>query len=93
MGYERWGWKIGNSLIPSSPTGTQKYCTVHFPARFPKMIVGGRHTLMIVIFFRAVFKYDGSNVVVSAKGESFDEFKTQFGDDERAFAYIRLQVR
>ncbi|KAK4315474.1 hypothetical protein Pmani_013389 [Petrolisthes manimaculis] len=40
----------------------------------------------------AVFKYDGSNVVVSAKGEDFDEFKTQFGDDERAFAYIRLQT-
>jgi len=40
----------------------------------------------------AVFKYDGSNVIVSAKGEDFEEFKSQFGDDERAFAYIRLQT-
>nr|XP_053635189.1 coactosin-like protein isoform X1 [Cherax quadricarinatus] len=40
----------------------------------------------------AVFKYDGSQVIVSAKGETFDDFKAQFGDDERAFAYIRLQT-
>ncbi|KAK8742035.1 hypothetical protein OTU49_002069, partial [Cherax quadricarinatus] len=40
----------------------------------------------------AVFKYDGSQVIVSAKGETFDDFKAQFGDDERAFAYIRLQA-
>lgn len=41
---------------------------------------------------RAVFKYEGSQVMVAAKGESFDDFKAQFGEDERAFAYIRLQV-
>lgn len=32
-------------------------------------------------------------MIVAAKGESFDDFKAQFGEDERAFAYIRLQVR
>lgn len=40
----------------------------------------------------AVFKYDGSQVMVAAKGQTFDDFKAQFGDDERAFAYIRLQT-
>ncbi|MPC29877.1 Coactosin-like protein [Portunus trituberculatus] len=40
----------------------------------------------------AVFKYEGSQVMVAAKGESFDDFKAQFGEDERAFAYIRLQT-
>ena len=40
----------------------------------------------------AVFKYDGSQVMVAAKGQTFDDFKSQFGDDERAFAYIRLQT-
>ncbi|XP_045618649.1 coactosin-like protein isoform X3 [Procambarus clarkii] len=40
----------------------------------------------------AVFKYDGSQVIVSAKGQTFDDFKAQFGDDERAFAYLRLQT-
>lgn len=32
-------------------------------------------------------------MIVAAKGESFEDFKAQFGEDERAFAYIRLQVR
>ncbi|XP_042221748.1 coactosin-like protein isoform X2 [Homarus americanus] len=40
----------------------------------------------------AVFKYDGSQVMLAAKGETFDDFKSQFEDDERAFAYIRLQT-
>ncbi|KAK7070896.1 Coactosin-like protein [Halocaridina rubra] len=46
--------------------------------------------LMYALNFRAVFKYDGSQVMVAAKGQTFDDFKSQFGDDERAFAYIRL---
>lgn len=52
------------------------------------------HILTVVLGMscRAVFKYEGSQVMVAAKGESFDDFKAQFGEDERAFAYIRLQV-
>lgn len=47
---------------------------------------------ILLVSCRAVFKYEGSQVMVAAKGESFDDFKAQFGEDERAFAYIRLQV-
>lgn len=31
-------------------------------------------------------------MTVAAKGQTFDDFKAQFGDDERAFAYLRIQV-
>ncbi|XP_050300796.1 uncharacterized protein LOC126739255 [Anthonomus grandis grandis] len=40
----------------------------------------------------AVFKFEGPTIVTSAKGSDFDQFKTQFGDDERAFGYIRVQT-
>ncbi|XP_077284577.1 coactosin-like protein isoform X2 [Arctopsyche grandis] len=40
----------------------------------------------------AVFKYEGARIVCSATGSSFDEFREQFTDDERAFGYIRLQM-
>ncbi|XP_071551673.1 coactosin-like protein isoform X2 [Panulirus ornatus] len=40
----------------------------------------------------AVFKYDGCQVMVAAKGQTFDDFKAQFDEDERAFAYLRLQT-
>ncbi|KAG0726158.1 Coactosin-like protein [Chionoecetes opilio] len=40
----------------------------------------------------AVLKYEGSQVMVAAKGEAFEDFKSQFSEDERAFAYIRLQT-
>lgn len=40
----------------------------------------------------AVFKFDGPQIVCSAKGTCFDEFKDQFTDNERAFGYIRIQM-
>jgi len=40
----------------------------------------------------AVFKYEGSQVIVGGKGVSFDDFKSQFEDDGRAFGYIRIQT-
>ncbi|KAF4520676.1 hypothetical protein B566_EDAN006352 [Ephemera danica] len=40
----------------------------------------------------AVFKFEGNSIVCSATGSDFEEFKTQFKEDERAFAYIRLQL-
>lgn len=40
----------------------------------------------------AVFKHENSIVVCTAKGSNFDEFKEQFGDDDRAFGYIRIQM-
>ncbi|CAD7091748.1 unnamed protein product [Hermetia illucens] len=40
----------------------------------------------------AVFKFDGSQIVCTAKGQGFDEFKGQFTDNERAFGYIRIQM-
>jgi len=40
----------------------------------------------------AVFKYEGSQVVVAGKGKAFDDFKALFADDERAFAYLRIQT-
>jgi hypothetical protein len=46
----------------------------------------------ICFYFRAVFKFEGTHIVCSAKGMQFEEFREQFADDERAFGYIRLQV-
>jgi len=40
----------------------------------------------------AVFKYDGNQVILAAKGQSFEDFKSQFGEDDRAFAYLRLMT-
>ncbi|PSN48820.1 Coactosin-like protein [Blattella germanica] len=40
----------------------------------------------------AVFKFDGNHIVCSAKGTQFEKFREQFGEDERAFGYIRIQM-
>ncbi|XP_063218379.1 coactosin-like protein isoform X2 [Bacillus rossius redtenbacheri] len=40
----------------------------------------------------AVFKFEGTHIVVSAKGVGFEEFREQFKDDDRAFGYIRIQM-
>ncbi|CAB3370765.1 coactosin-like protein [Cloeon dipterum] len=40
----------------------------------------------------AVFKFEGSSIKCTVKGEGFDDFRAQFTDDERAFAYLRLQM-
>lgn len=38
-----------------------------------------------------VLKYEGTNIVCTGKGTSFEEFRDSFGEDERGFGYIRLQ--
>ncbi|XP_063542356.1 coactosin-like protein isoform X1 [Cydia strobilella] len=40
----------------------------------------------------AVFKFEGTRIVCSARGSDFTEFRTHFKDDERAFGYLRLQM-
>lgn len=40
----------------------------------------------------AVFKFDGAQIIVHARGQCFEEFRQQFGDSERAFGYIRIQM-
>ena len=40
----------------------------------------------------AVFKFEGTEIICQAKGAGFDDFQQQFNDDERAFAYIRIQM-
>ncbi|TMW44049.1 hypothetical protein DOY81_010871, partial [Sarcophaga bullata] len=40
----------------------------------------------------AVFKFDGAQIICSARGQCFEEFREQFGDNERAFGYIRIQM-
>lgn len=40
----------------------------------------------------AVFKFDGAQILCSARGQCFEEFRQQFGDNERAFGYIRIQM-
>lgn len=37
-------------------------------------------------------KYEGTNIVCAGKGSSFEEFRDSFGEVERGFGYIRLQV-
>jgi len=40
----------------------------------------------------AVFKYEGNQVILAAKGQSFEDFKSQFNESDRAFAYLRLMT-
>jgi len=41
----------------------------------------------------AAFKFDEQNkLVVSGTGEEFNEFKSQFGPDDRGFGYIKIQT-
>lgn len=40
----------------------------------------------------AIFKFEGAQIQCAASGDDFDEFRTHFTDDDRAFAYIRLQT-
>ncbi|KAF5291924.1 hypothetical protein FQA39_LY14156 [Lamprigera yunnana] len=40
----------------------------------------------------AVFKFDGQRIVCFEKGDEFDKFKENFGENERAFGYIRVQT-
>ncbi|XP_076267839.1 uncharacterized protein LOC143200929 [Rhynchophorus ferrugineus] len=40
----------------------------------------------------AVFKYEGPKIVTSATGTDFDQFRNQFGDEDRAFGYLRVQT-
>lgn len=40
----------------------------------------------------AVFKFDGAQIIVHERGQCFEEFRQQFGDSERAFGYIRIQM-
>nr|CAD7207173.1 unnamed protein product [Timema douglasi] len=42
--------------------------------------------------FRAVFKFEGANIVCAAKGADFGKFQEHFKEDDRAFGYIRIQV-
>ncbi|CAG9765595.1 unnamed protein product [Ceutorhynchus assimilis] len=40
----------------------------------------------------AIFKFEGPTIVTSATGADFEEFTKHFGEDDRAFAYIRVQT-
>ncbi|XP_046387025.1 coactosin-like protein [Ischnura elegans] len=40
----------------------------------------------------AVFKFEGNRIVVSAVGTNFDDFRSQFGEGDRAFGYVRIQM-
>lgn len=40
----------------------------------------------------AIFKFESTEIICSAKGSGFDEFQQQFADNERAFGYIRIQM-
>ena len=43
-------------------------------------------------FHRAVFKFDGNSLGVTATGNDFSEFKALFGNEDRGFGYIRIKV-
>lgn len=40
----------------------------------------------------AVFKYDGSKIIAAKTGVNFSDFESQFGDEDRAYGYLRLQT-
>ncbi|XP_054275332.1 coactosin-like protein [Macrosteles quadrilineatus] len=39
-----------------------------------------------------VLKYNGERIVCSGKGTSFERFKDEFGENDRAYGYIRVQM-
>ena len=43
-------------------------------------------------YFRAVFKFEGNNLNVTATGKDFKDFKSAFTNDDRGFGYIRISV-
>ena len=43
--------------------------------------------------FRAVFQFEGNQICSKAVGSDFADFRTQFVDDERAFGFVRIQVK
>ena len=46
------------------------------------------------MIYRAVFKFDERNHLgVKATGSEFADFKSNFGNDERGFGYIRIKVK
>jgi len=40
----------------------------------------------------AIFKFESTEIICSARGMGFDDFQQQFADNERAFGYIRIQM-
>ena len=46
----------------------------------------------VTLLPRMILKYEGSQIINSATGDGFSEFQQQFSDDERAFAYLRINV-
>lgn len=49
-------------------------------------------TTVCINNFRAVFKFDGPRIICTERGQCFEDFRQQFGDNERAFGYIRIQM-
>ena len=49
-------------------------------------------TIYLFSFFRAVFKFEGNNLNVTATGKDFKDFKSAFTNDDRGFGYIRISV-
>ena len=44
------------------------------------------------MFDRATFIFKDNKLGVTAKGSQFNEFKSQFGPDDRGFGYIKVMV-
>uniref|UniRef100_A0A034VIT6 Coactosin-like protein n=1 Tax=Bactrocera dorsalis TaxID=27457 RepID=A0A034VIT6_BACDO len=40
----------------------------------------------------AVFKFQNCTITCTARGQGFEEFREQFGENDRAFGYIRIQM-
>ncbi|XP_068723103.1 coactosin-like protein [Montipora capricornis] len=39
-----------------------------------------------------VFKYEDKNIVHAASGTDYEEFRSQFGEGERAYGYVRVET-
>ena len=65
-------------------------------ARVPLMWEGNKFLLLKNLSSlspRAVFKFDGNSLGVTATGKEFPGFKGCFSDEDRGFGYIRINVR
>lgn len=40
-----------------------------------------------------MFQFEGNQIVSKAVGVDFNEFRNLFAEDERAFGFVRIQVR
>ena len=61
--------------------------------RFEHLLTCLKASVFTTHAIRATFIFKDNKLGVTAKGAQFQEFKSQFGADDRGFGYIKVMVR